>query len=291
MNNFADRLKALMKERKISGQKIADAISVSQKTISRYATGEIEPNEEMQRKVLSAVAEIGGHPEDAEYKPKKFIFPNTLRELITSGIDLVSEEELLACELQEMEMDKDMACRVFSLLLESNQKFVIENFETFSGLEVYEIALVESFARISKDMQDFVLEGLEMVRMNCVEMGMYASTCKKISNYMQMISKCKSITIESIEKFDDIPDGYETTDLINEYAELLEHTRGIDVENLGNYLLELITFDERDWYLLMLVQFLTLRDKGANTTYHGKIVGDRVFGLLNYLEGMVNANE
>ena len=56
------------------------------------------------------------------------------------------------------------------------------------------------------------------------------------------------------------------------------------MEILGKYLPEIITFDERDWYLLMLVQFLSLKDRGANTTYYGKTIGDKVFGLLNYME-------
>ena len=57
-NTFADRLKSLMKERKISGQRIADAVDISQKTVSRYATGESEPTEGMQRSILSAIAEL-----------------------------------------------------------------------------------------------------------------------------------------------------------------------------------------------------------------------------------------
>ena len=42
-NNFSKRLTQLMKQRKISGQKIGEAVGKSQKTISRYANGEIDP--------------------------------------------------------------------------------------------------------------------------------------------------------------------------------------------------------------------------------------------------------
>ena len=62
---FSQRLSKLMKERKISGQKIAAAVGKSQKTISRYATGEIEPTEELKNAIFRVIADISGLEEDA----------------------------------------------------------------------------------------------------------------------------------------------------------------------------------------------------------------------------------
>ena len=58
---FADVLKTLMKKYKISGQKIADRIGKSQKTVSRYANGDVVPKKKIQEQVLQAVAEIAGY--------------------------------------------------------------------------------------------------------------------------------------------------------------------------------------------------------------------------------------
>ena len=90
--------------------------------------------------------------------------------------------------------------------------------------------------------------------------------------------------MENLEKFSDIPESIALNQYGNEYADKLEKTSGVNVEKLGAFLPELITFDEKDWYLLTLVQMLKLKDRGANITYYGRIVGDKVYGLINYLE-------
>lgn len=283
-NSFADILKNLMKERKISGQKIADAVGVSQKTISRYVTGENEPNEDMQKKILEAIAEIGGHPEDAITDKQPYIFATTLREAMKYSSQMASDEEILDMELQEFYRDKDNACKVFSLLVESNQKFVLDNLDVYCELDVHEIAIVEAFAKISEDKRSFILDSLETIHLNFSDMRDKPSVCQKLSKYIEMMSKCKAIELEKIEKFKDIPESVEFTQCVQEYADKLEIISGANVEKLGAFLPELITFDERDWYLLSLVQMLSLRDQGANVTYYGRFVGDKVYALINYME-------
>ncbi len=283
-NNFADKLKNLMKERKISGQKIADAVGVSQKTISRYVTGENEPNEDMQKKILEAIAEIGGHPEDAITDKAPYIFATSLREALKYSSQMASDEEILASELQEFYRDKDNACKVFSILAESNQKFVLDNFDVYCEMDGYEIAIVEAFATISEDKRNFILDSLETIHLDFSSMKDSPSVCQKISRYVEMMSKCKAVEMENLEKFSDIPESIALNQYGNEYADKLEKTSGVNVEKLGAFLPELITFDEKDWYLLTLVQMLKLKDRGANITYYGRIVGDKVYGLINYLE-------
>ena len=286
-NNFADKLKNLMKERKISGQKIADAVGVSQKTISRYVTGENEPNEDMQKKILEAIAEIGGHPEDAITDKQPYIFATTLREAMKYSNQMASDDEILASELQEFYRDKENACKVFSLLEESNQKFVLDNYAVYCEMDAYEIAIIEAFAMISEDKRNFILDSLETIHLNLSDMKDNPSVCQKISRYMEMISKCKAIETEKMEKFSDIPENVSLSQYSQEYADKLERASGINVEKMGAFLPELITFDERDWYLLSLVQMLRLRDRGANITYDGRVVGDKIYALINYIEKLV----
>lgn len=290
-NKFSDRLKQLMKERKISGQKIADAIGVSQKTISRYVTGEIEPNEVVQKKVLQAIADIGGHPEDAIMEKKSFVLPTTLRELIESGIELPSEEELLEADLQEFYRDKELACKVFSLLEIENQKFVLDNYDVYCNMDVYEIAIVEIFNTIPEEKREFIIESLDTFRLSLSAMKENLHICHKIASYFEMMSKCNATVQEKAEKFTDLPSKVLYSQFTDAYADKLEKSSGMDVETLGAYLPELVSFEEIDWYLLILVQMLAMRDKGANLTYNGKMVGDKVFALLNYLENMVEDKE
>lgn len=283
-NSFADKLKNLMKERKISGQKIADVVGVSQKTISRYVTGENEPNEDMQKKILEAIAEIGGHPEDAITDKPPYILATSLRDAMKYKNQMASDDEILESELQELYRDKDNACKVFSVLEESNQKFVLDNFDVYCEMDGYEIAIVEAFAAISEDKRSFILDSLETIHLNYASVKDSPGVCKKISRYIEMMSKCQEIAVENLEKFNDIPECVELTQYGQEYADKLERTSGVNVEKMGAFLPELLTFDERDWYLLTLVQMVRLRDRGANITYYGRVVGDKVYALINYIE-------
>lgn len=288
-NSFANKLKMLMKERKISGQRIASELNVSQKTISRYSTGEIVPSEEIQQRILQAIADIGGHPEDAETKLK--VLPMTLREVLDSGLPLMSDEEIEAEELREWELDKHKACQVFSVLDKTNQKFVMEQFQMFCDLDAYEIAIVEAFSEIPEDKREFVLDGLNVLRIDYLSMLNNSYSCKKAAQYMDMISKCKELVPEQYEKFEGMSDDIEITDELKVYEDMLEKTNGNNVEKMGTYLPELLNFDEKDWYLLMLVQFVSMQDKGANITYWGRVVGDRVYALINYLEKLADESK
>lgn len=289
-NRFADKLKMLMKERKVSGQKIASELNVTQKTISRYATGEIVPSEEMQQRILQAIANLGGHPEDAEVKKIK-ILPMTLREVLESGLPLMSDEELEEREMREWESDKHKACQIFSMLEKKNQKFVMEHFQMYCDLDAYEIAIVEAFSVIPEDKREFVLDELNVIRIDYTAMLNNPYQCKKAAQYMEMISKCKDLVPEQYEKYQELPNDIEETEELKAYEDMLEKTSGINVEKMGTYLPELINFDEKDWYLLMLVQLVSMHDKGANVTYWGRFVGDKIHLLINYLEKLADESK
>lgn len=290
-NRFAEKLKMLMKERKISGQKIASELNVSQKTISRYSTGEIVPGEEMQQKILQVIADIGGHPEDARVQNAIRTFPRTLREIRESGLSPMSDKELEELESGEWEFDKHEASQAFAMLEKRNQKFVMEHFQIYCDLDVYEIAIVEAFSIIPEDKREFVLEGLNVIRIDYTAMINNAYACKKAAQYMGMISKCKEIVPEKYEKYREAANDIEETEELKAFADMLEKTSGVNVEKIGTYLPELISFDEKDWYLLMLVQFVSMQDKGVNATYGGRFVGDKIYMLINYLEKLAGEGD
>lgn len=290
-NRFADKLKMLMKERKISGQKIASELNVSQKTISRYATGAIVPSEEMQQRILQVIANLGGHPEDAEVQKEIKTLPMTLREVLESGLPLMSDEELEEQELREWEYDKHKACQVFFILEQKNQKFVMEHFQMYCDLDLYEIAIVEAFSVIPDDKREFILDGLNVIRIDYTAMLNHPYQCKKAAQYLEMISKCKDLVPEQYEKYQELPNDIEETEELKAYVDMLEKTNGFNVEKMGTYLPELINFDEKDWYLLMLVQLVSMQDKGANVTYGGSIVGDKIHALINYLEKLADESK
>lgn len=282
-NKFADRLKSLMKERKISGQRIADAVDVSQKTISRYATGESEPTEGMQRSILSAIAELSGHPEDASMNWHPHYFESSLSEwLELADARTLSDDE--EGEMWENLLGMHQACWVFSLLEECNQKFVLDNFGLFCGIDVYEVAIIEAFADISESKRRFVLDSLETVRLGFSELKSKPAVCRKISDYMGMVQRCRALKPEKWEMPSDMPLELVYTKKMRKYSLLLEKTKAADVEKMCRYLPKMVTFDEKEWYLLALVQILALRDRGENkTTYEDKEVGDKVHGLISWL--------
>ena len=63
-SRFSHRLTVLMRKRKISGQKIGELVGKSQKTISRYANGEVEPSNEVKNQIYGAIAKLSGIEED-----------------------------------------------------------------------------------------------------------------------------------------------------------------------------------------------------------------------------------
>lgn len=283
-SSFAYKLKSLMSERKISGQSIADKVGVSQKTISRYSTGEIVPGDEMQRKILEAIAELGGHPEDAAAEKRQGNFPGTLSELIKSGIKTLSDDEIYGMEQQEAAYERDIACKVFSLLEKSNQKYVLDNFDVFCQVEAYEAVIFEAFCDISEEERRFIIGELEKTHFDLYETKAAPAACHKLSLYIEMICKCRAAKPLNPEDFNRLPEKVVYTKYVREYADRLDKTRDVDLENLAAYLPELVTFNERDWYLLMLIQLLAMDDSGAYTTYDGKIVGKKVNALINYME-------
>ena len=131
--SFASVLKSLMKKYRISGQKIADRIGKSQKTVSRYANGEVVPKKKIQEQVLQAVSEIAGYSTEdlvAEGKEIKRVW-----ELKTVTLGSARREAYK----ERREQAEKWAVRVFALLPEEKQKFMLDFFDLYAELKMYEM--------------------------------------------------------------------------------------------------------------------------------------------------------
>ncbi|MBQ6843573.1 MAG: helix-turn-helix transcriptional regulator [Agathobacter sp.] len=262
-----------MKEKHLSGQAIADKVGTSQKTISRYARGEVTPNEEMQRRILEAIESLS---------EKKSVKLSKITDLIRGRIP--SEEEL--CELenhQEMVDDLETAIRIFSLLTQKNQESFLRFCDCFFNLCWYEYVLVRYFNLLSEEYQSYLLEDLQNVQVSFKDMSEQPLLCKKISSYCIMIEESQNFELEDFDKFETMSDSYEKTTCTDIFQEKIENISSQSVKLLAEHLEELLSMDAKDWHFLMLVQMMALKDHGVNI-YGREVVGDKVLGLMKYMK-------
>ena len=150
--SFASVLKSLMKKYRISGQKIADRIGKSQKTVSRYANGEVVPKKKYRRQVLQAVSEIAGY---------------STEELVAEGKEIKRVWELKTVTLgsarreaykERREQAEKWAVRVFALLPEEKQRFMLDFFDLYAELKMYEMEMVDNFRRIPAEKEQVIMD-------------------------------------------------------------------------------------------------------------------------------------
>lgn len=286
--NFSESLSRIMKEKRITGVQLAKEIDVSPKTISRYVRAEVIPTVEMQNRILAALEKLGEDSGTERYKQQL-----NMRELTEKyGAVFRDAEEILNDELAELEADKRSALRVFMLLEPANRKFVLENFDAYAGIEAHEIALLEMFSLMNEKEKQYIIRELENYRVVLKDFKENKTACRKIAQYMRMIAECDMVIKEKQDKFSDPANQKVDSEdgEYRQYSELLERKSGIAVELLGTYLPMLLTMDALDWYLLMLVQYVVLRDRGVNTTYNGRIIGNKLMLLMEYMEEKVAEN-
>lgn len=276
MVKFHVLLKKLMKEKSLSGQAIANIVGVSQKTISRYATGEVTPNDIMQRRILEAIESLN---EDKSVKLRKMT--DMVRSMIPSDEELYDME--LKMEEMEVEDKRQTAVNVFSLLTKRNQESFLQFHECFFNLCWYEYVLVKLFNMLPEVNQNYLLEDLQNVQVHFKDMSEQPLLCKKISSYYIMIEESCNFEIEDFDKFINISDTYEKNTCTDNFKEYIENASPQSVVLLAEHLEELLSFDAKDWHFLMLVQMMALRDHGVNM-YGCDVIGDKLFGLIKYMK-------
>lgn len=291
--SFAVQLRSLMKQRKISGEKIAQKLNVSQKTISRYSTGEIVPRKEVQKSIFRIISEIGGHPEDATIDlTDNFI---TLNKLEQYKDYIINQDELDCIEYQLLEQYEHDALLKFSLLQPKNQTYILKNYENLRRIKKYELQLLSNWNDLSCRKRDFILKNLELVQFNFENIKGKEDVCQKIRDYSQMIFSCKDAVKEDIEQITrSVKNGVSIQTNFNDnckiFAEKLKQSIPSEVETFSEYLLALILIDSPDFYFLMLIQIMCLNDMHFNEDrfavepLYGTFVGDRLYSLFNYIE-------
>lgn len=293
---FAEILTFLMKEYKISGQKIADKIGKSQKTISRYARGEgdKEPKKEVQKKILQAIADIKGYDldqvtEDAYGATKKWNVP-----LLS-----VEEAKKKSRVKQRKEAENDVVL-CFRALPEEKQKFVLQHLDIYAELKLYEMEMMDNFNAISEPKRKIIMEVAEYLAMKekdatgdelelcrILQFAEFCEQVEKLDWEPEDPTKCQigGIIMEDEE------DLYAPTELIKTDLEeqLTEKLESEDLElgqiqRLAIRLIDMVNYTWEDWEFLKHVRVIHMQDDGRNYTCDYQPIGDEVYMLACWLE-------
>ena len=256
---FSQRLTWLMKERKISGQKIGAAVGKSQKTISRYATGEIEPNEQMKNAIYQAIAAISGIEEDGmtedELEDREFF--GKLSEDWTTNPDCIDEQ--MGLEIYERNVTNEAnLCDVFRKLTPQAKKYYLENFDVFHMVEMWEEDVLEFFRNLSASKQEELIKYLE--NFNFDYKALYNTN--KLGAYMTMISNASKrpvLIMEQVEEVREISKQEER--MVDEYECRLFDIRIGNAQGEMPYYPWFLSYTSREWYFLLRVQIFELYDK------------------------------
>ena len=255
---FSQRLSRLMKERKISGQKIGDAVGKSQKTISRYATGEIEPTDEMKKTILRVIADISGIEDDASMGQEvdELDLYAELTEWITNNPDC--GEMQIANELMaEMDRSYTNLTKVFRMLSKSAKQYYMEHFDMFHRIEEWENEVLYFFNNLPSYKKDELMTYLEKFDFDYSSL----TNIDKISAYMKMINESKKSPLLIVDKEID-PDNLSEQEelLVEEFETKLYEIYLGNKEGTLPYYPWFLSYTSYDWYFLLRVQIFVLHD-------------------------------
>lgn len=168
---FSSRLKKIMKKNGITGQKLGEKVYVSQKTISRYATGQILPSEDMIKKIKNALLDFGVSQKDIDNLTNNNI-PNLINTKISNlndikklpSFSIQSDDEIYNEELAiENAMLKNMKA-LFAMLPEKTQELYLKNLDFFKHLTIEDLLFIQMLEDISKPyIVQFVMEQLRSI--------------------------------------------------------------------------------------------------------------------------------
>jgi len=276
-SRFSHRLTVLMRKRKISGQKIGDMIGKSQKTISRYANGEVEPSNEIKNQIYAAIAELSGIEEDGI--PEEEL---ELRELLWKDWGYENIDcEWVAYEYGVNDLDMENAERVESLtedfdgLSTQEKKYYLENFFLFHCTNERDFELVERFHSLTDKKQKELLLFLEHFDFNYKSLN-----CEEeMAAFLQLVRKSterpidiKEVTLDS--KNDAI--------LKNRFEENLhEILRGAVLGSIP-YHPVFLKYTPLDWYFLLRVMIFDLYESECKCDSDGFRISNenKIFSIM-----------
>ena len=264
--NFSRRLSYLMKERKISGQRIGDAIGKTQRTISRYANGEVNPDIATKNKIYKAIAEISGIEDDG--KPEELLeAERAFEDYLADAEEAFTEyeyqigEDLAQDEIRRMQATTD----IVKGLSDEAILYYIQNMKRFHLIKDWEYEVLDVYKGLSVDQQRKLLEFLERYDLRLDKM----KDCSNISAYIEMIeiSKGRPTSLKSSKK--------ENSDIANSLFEKWdEEYNHLLYESTGRYYFpekpEFLSFDPSDWYFLLRIAIFELYDDDMKCLWCGE---------------------
>lgn len=283
LTRFSQRLSYLMKERKISGQRIGDAIGKSQKTISRYANGEVDPGTDIKNMIYRAIADISGIEEDAtteeQLSEQEWLWENewTETEIQMGRATQEEETELFEC-----------LSSAFDELSIGAKKYYIKNIQKFHLMEDWEYEVMYIYRSLPAHKQKKFLQFFEPFnftfsnRDNIRKMAAYMEMIE-ISERRPVIIKEKDSEIDAIqaEKLKE-----EWIDKINEMEWHGDRNSCCQYWHIPAYP-DFLSYTPHDWYVLLRIQIFELDDyeKVHWADEHGGLaLGSRLYSIMRSIE-------
>lgn len=261
-SRFSKRLSMLMKERKISGQRIGDAIGKSQKTISRYANGEVEPGNEIKNKIYRVIADISGIEEDATTEEELDLQEDWERIYDELNEDLQSgcyEWELGLQESERVTENYFQQERIFHNLSLGAKKYYMKNIDALLMVENWECYVLDIFHEFSPRQQEKFVKYLENFNFD-FEVLRNSHCVSKIAAYTDMIIHSASRPVLLLEKArDENSWSIEEKELEEEYSHIMTLRLNDGCEELLTYP-EFLSFTPYDWYVLLRITIFEMYD-------------------------------
>lgn len=283
--DFQKRLASLMSMRKISGQAIADKvkqiygndIKISQRIVSSFKTGEKKASEEMQEKILRAISEISNVATDGQLSPQ--ISLSCGLKGITRYLEEHPDVEIYDPDEHYLEEAIRNICMIFVQLPILYQEYLIENFEAISLITHKEFEALQSFARLNDMEKNAILNVLSEKRLLVSDMVNDSTRICELAMYMGMISRCITINADAIQLESDKEISEENEHVSMLKSKLSKITNYAIVDILEDNMIELLTMDATDWYILMQLKAYGLGDVGEVENKYTEKLGLREYGM------------
>lgn len=242
--DFSRRLTYLMKERKISGKRIGDAIGKTQKSISRYANGEVDPDNETKNSIFKAISEISGIPEDGK----------TIEEIENENFIVeFDDDEWTDFELElgmQSEMDKqDFINRhekLFDSLSLEAKKYYLKYMWKFQMIEEWEYAAIDVYKCLDQKKQEKLMALLERHDLELDRMKDHS----KLAAYIEMIDASKNRPVNLISNGKKPSKGEE--EIKRKWLDnIYKIANDPELFFVMPFSSELLKYSPEDWYFLL----------------------------------------
>lgn len=274
---FSRRLSYLMKERKISGKKIGDAIGKTQKTISRYANAEVDPDTATKNKILKAISEISGISDDGKTIEdlERESLLNDSNYIIDDSLSLGTEYTDEICE------NTNSLETIYNQLSLSARTYYFKYIKQLHLVTDCEHEIVAIYKSLEPQKRQKLLATLEKYDFNFSNL----KGTDKMSSYLQMIKASEKRPVIIKKEQNEIAN---TSDLDQKWSDAINMMM---YENDGSFYFPdkpyFLSYDPEDWYFLLRLHIFELNDDGNYLWIHDEIafyIGSNLLSILNAIE-------